>query len=318
MNKFFNRIASTALAITMAASMTPVTNVFAAESSSVENGSYTATIGFYKAESTTSLSMCNSIFAHTADVTVTDDSCAFTFYVAYPIPAYPTMGTDGTLKDVVVTYGESSYTGTLDITTKAVKTFDETGSLFGITAGDELETEAVTVTLPRDYVDDMDETYLATSAYVNAVMYTTVSFNLHLSDLTATETEETVTETETKSTTVTATVVAPTATYTVTIPEAVELGTLSTEKDTEVSYEVTIETANFADDAYISVETDGTGYLTSGSEQLAYTNTFSASKLTASSTVSGTFKVLATDVANAQAGNYTGTANFVINYYAGK
>ena len=71
--------------------------------------------------------MCDSIFAHEADVTVNDDSVDLTFYVAYPIPSFSDQGADGTIKDVVLTVDEQEYTAESDITTKPVKTFDTAG-----------------------------------------------------------------------------------------------------------------------------------------------------------------------------------------------
>ncbi|MFR6164104.1 MAG: hypothetical protein ACLUJR_14670 [Mediterraneibacter gnavus] len=41
--------------------------------------------------------------AHEADIELTDDTAGLTFYVAYPIPSFADQGTDGTLKDVVMT-----------------------------------------------------------------------------------------------------------------------------------------------------------------------------------------------------------------------
>lgn len=46
--------------------------------------------------------MCDPIFVHEADLTLTDTEAELTFYVAYPIPAFPDQGTDGTVLDVVI------------------------------------------------------------------------------------------------------------------------------------------------------------------------------------------------------------------------
>ena len=163
------RVASAALALTLAAGMSGMP-VFAA-SAAPENGDYTATIHFHNASNPSSYSMCDSIFAHTADVTLTDDAAKVTFYVAYPVPSFSDQGTDGTIKDVKMNYNETDYEGMLDIATKAVKTFDTAGALFGINAGDELTTEAVTVSLPRAAAESFADG-IKTSAYVNVVMNT--------------------------------------------------------------------------------------------------------------------------------------------------
>ncbi|MFR6164105.1 MAG: hypothetical protein ACLUJR_14675 [Mediterraneibacter gnavus] len=47
-----------------------------------------------------------------------------------------------------------------------MKTFDTDASLFGIKAGDQLATQALTLELPRSAVDNL-KTQVETSAYVN-------------------------------------------------------------------------------------------------------------------------------------------------------
>lgn len=102
--------------------------------------------------------MCDPIFAHTADVTLTDENAELTFYVAYPIPApaFSTQGADGTIKDVKMTVNKTEYGGKLDITTKEKKTFDTDSVGFGIKAGDELPTEAVTVSTAQSTEDSFE------------------------------------------------------------------------------------------------------------------------------------------------------------------
>ena len=93
--KFLSGAVTAALFGTMMCS-----TVFAAEPA---NGSYTGEIHFLNANGSGNNSMCDPIFCHEADVVLTDDSAELTFYVAYPIPAFPDQGTDGTVLDVVLT-----------------------------------------------------------------------------------------------------------------------------------------------------------------------------------------------------------------------
>ena len=319
MKKLFNRIASTALALSLVAGMS-TTTAFASETA---NGDYTGTIHFYKESDPSSTSMCDAIFAHTADITLTDDTAAVTFYVAYPIPAFPDQGTDGTIKDVVVTYNETAYTGVSDITTKAEKVFDTTSALFGITADESYPTQSVTLELPREAVSSFADG-LYTSTYVNVVMNSTQYFYVKITDLVAVSTESddtpaettpVVTETTTKQVQVSAEVAAPQATYMVTIPESVTLGTLSADADSSVEYSVEVTAENLGT-GYVEVVTATDGSLVSGENSLAFSNSFGTQKTSENAVFTGIFTVKAADVQNAAAGNYTGTVNFNINYYA--
>ncbi len=305
------RAASVAMVLTLAAGLN-VMPVLAAETAP-ENGDYTATIHFHNASNPANYSMCDPIFAHTADVTLTDENAELTFYVAYPIPAFSDQGADGTIKDVKMTVNETEYAGTLDITTKEKKTFDTDGALFGIKAGDELPTEAVTVSLPRAAVDSFGDG-IDTSAYVNVFMNTTQGFKVKLTDLTKVVAP---TETSSQSANVTAEVAAPTAAYSVTIPQSVAMGTLSAEKDTTQAFKVEVTATNLGT-GKVEVSTAAAGELRSGENKLAFANDFGTKSATETTSLTGNITVKAADVQKAAAGNYTGTANFTINYYAGK
>ena len=100
------------------------------------DGDYKGEIHFLNANGTGAASMCDPIFVHEAEMTLDADSAELTFYVAYPIPAFPDLGTDGTILDVVLTVDGTEYTAESDITTKPEKVFDTTSSLFGITEGE--------------------------------------------------------------------------------------------------------------------------------------------------------------------------------------
>ena len=284
---------------------------FAAEPA---NGEYTGEIHFLNGNGTGAASMCDSIFAHEADVTVNDDSVNLTFYVAYPIPSFSNQGTDGTIKDVVFTVDEEQYTAESDITTKPVKTFDTAGPIFGINEGVELTTQVLSINLPKTVLDQLEAGEVAASAYVNVVMNTTQNFYVQVTDLQAAGAEEDSQDME-----ITANVEEAVSepTYNVTIPSSVTLGTLSAEADNKIQYSVETETKNL-NGGSVMIEVPETGVLTSGKNQLAFANSFKKQTISddGSRTMQGTILVKATDVAAAAAGNYTGTTTFSVTYTA--
>lgn len=314
------RITAFALSAVMALGMCATS--FAAETTeaAMENGDYTGTIHFHNGSNPANYSMCDSIFAHTADVKLTEDTAELTFYVAYPVPSYSDQGTDGTIKDVKMTVGGEEYEGVSDIETKAVKTFDTTGALFGINAGDELSTQAVTVNLPREAVDSFEDG-IATSAYVNVVMNATQNFVVKVTDLAAatpSEPSEDVT-TDKKSMDITAdieeTISAPS--YKVTVPASAALGKLSADEDNSLAYEVKVEASDL--NGTLTVAAPENGKLTSGANELAFTNNFGTQTVkadTEGTALKGTLGVTAVAVKDAAAGNYTGTTTFTISYTA--
>ena len=62
--------------------------------------------------------MCDPIFVHEAELALTADNAELTFYVAYPIPSFPDLGTDGTILDVVPYSRWNRIQAESDITTK--------------------------------------------------------------------------------------------------------------------------------------------------------------------------------------------------------
>ena len=105
-------------------------------------------------------------------------------------------------------------------------------------------------------------------------------------------------------------------TYSVTVPASVALGELSTEQDTVKDISVQVSANNLTEGSYIEVSAEAEGKLSSEGNTISYTNSFGTQQASAESTLTGQITVKAADVANAAAGNYTGTANFTINYYA--
>ena len=164
-----NKIVSGAAVAAMLGTMM-CTTAFAAD---YTDGNYTGEIHFLNANGSGNYSMCDPIFVHEAELALTADNAELTFYVAYPIPSFPDLGTDGTILDVVLTVDGTGYTAESDITTKPEKVFDTTAGLFGITEGESYPTQVLTVDLPRDAVDDLEAGTVSASAYVNSVMNST-------------------------------------------------------------------------------------------------------------------------------------------------
>ncbi|MBS6678330.1 MAG: hypothetical protein KH330_11445 [Clostridiales bacterium] len=316
-----NKIVSGAAVAAMLGTMM-CTTAFAAD---YTDGNYTGEIHFLNANGSGNTSMCDPIFVHNADLTLTADNAELTFYVAYPIPAFSDQGADGTVKDVVFTVNDTEYTAESDITTKPEKEFDTTSALFGVNEGDVLTTQVLTVDLPRDAVDDLEAGTISVSAYVNVVMNSTQNFFVQVTNMQSVggETEEPdqpeVPAEETQDMQISADVKEAVSTpdYTVTVPSTVALGTLSTEEDNSLPYTVDVVASNL--NGTLSVSAPETGNLTNGDNTLAFSNSFGTKTVTedtAGTELSGAISVSASDVAAAAAGNYTGTTTFSITYAA--
>ena len=309
-----NKIVSGAAAAAMLGTMM-CTTAFAAD---YADGDYTGEIHFLNANGTGAASMCDPIFVHEAELALTADNAELTFYVAYPIPAFPDLGVDGTILDVVLTVDGTEYTAESDTTTKPEKVFDTTSSLFGITEGESYPTQVLTVDLPRDAVDDLEAGTVSASAYVNSVMNSTQNFFIQVTNIQSVGGETEPAE-ETQDMEITANVeeVVSAPDYTITVPSTVALGTLSTEEDNSLPYTVDVAASNL--NGTLSVSAPETGNLTSGDNTLAFANSFGTQNVTADTEngkLSGAISVSASDVAAAAAGNYTGTTTFSITYVA--
>ena len=309
-----NKIVSGAAAAAMLGTMM-CTTAFAAD---YTDGDYTGEIHFLNANGSGNYSMCDPIVVHEAELALTADNAELTFYVAYPIPAFPDLGTDGTILDVVLTVDGTGYTAESDITTKPEKVFDTTaGGLFGITEGESYPTQVLTVDLPRDAVDDLEAGTVSASAYVNSVMNSTQNFLIQVTNIQSVGGETEPADTKDMQITADVQEVVSEPTYTVTVPGSVELGTLSTEEDNSSPYTVDVAASNL--NGTLSVSAPETGNLTSGDNTLAFANSFGTQNVTADTEdgkLSGAISVSASDVAAAAAGNYTGTTTFSITYAA--
>ena len=283
------------------------------------DGDYTAKAAFLH-ESKEQASMCNVLFDHDADITVSGGLATVKLYVANPVPAFPEQGADGTVTNVVMTLDGLTYPAASDITSKPMRVFDETNPSFGVEKGKAVATQVLTFTgIPAEKLDLM-ASGAKTDAYVNVVMMTDVIFRIRLTEITrvgGSPEPEAPAETSSKNMQITAEIVAPEATYDVVIPEAVSMGTLSSSADNSFDYQVSVTAGNLGSGKVV-ITAPESGSLTSGSHSLTYANSFGSQETSVSATMKGRFTVSAADVAAAAAGSYSGTASFAIAYYNGK
>ena len=314
MKHLFKKVAASVLTLCMVASMGAMT-AFAA--GPYTDGNYTGTVTFLH-EVKDQPSMCNVLFDHDADIVVKGETASLSVYAAYPVPAFADQGVDGTVKNVVMTLDGVQYPAVSDTTTKPLREMDATNTAFGVEAGKSISTQVLTFNIPAAKLDSLETAPAATGAYVNVVMNTDVIFRIKVENITAAKPAvPEATEKSEKSMQITADVAAPKPTYSVKIPEAIAMGTLSTEADNKTAYTVDVTAENLGTGKVV-VSAPEAGELLSGENKLAYTNNFGTQETSVTAALNGEFTVTAAAVKAAAAGNYTGTANFAISYFAGK
>ena len=97
-------------------------------------------------------------------------------YVAYPVPKFSDLGTDGTLKDVKLFFNEKEYVADSDIETKPEKVFDKENG-FGLEVNKAYPTQVLTFEVPKAA---LNEQYLTIQAYVNVFMNSTETFIMQI------------------------------------------------------------------------------------------------------------------------------------------
>ena len=313
MKKMFNKFVAVALAVCMICSFGVLS---ASAAAPYENGDYTATVAMLH-ESKDQPSMCNILFDHDADISVSNGKATVRLYVAYPVPApaFSSQGVDGTVKDVVLTLNGVQYSADSDITSKPMREFDETNPSFGVEDGKAISTQVLSFyNIPAEQLDTLEAAPAKVEAYVNVAMNSTQIFRLQMTNIAQVMLPD---EYFDQSMQITALVEAAAPSYSVVIPESVAMGTLSREAVNTTSYQVQVEATNLGSGKVV-VSAPAEGKLTSEGNTLAYTNSFGTQETSVTATLKGAFTVTAEAVAAAAAGNYTGTANFAIAYYAGK
>ena len=320
MTKSLKRIVASALVLCMVMSM-GILSAFAA--GPYEDGNYTGTVTFLH-ETKDQASMCNVLFDHDADIVVNGENATISVYAAYPVPTFADQGVDGTVKNVVMTLDGVQYPAVSDINTKPMREMDETNPAFGVEAGKSLSTQILSFTVPAAKLGTMAAAPAKTDAYVNVVMNTDVVFRIKLENIAkvggGSEPDPDPVlpnETRTDKMQITAVIEAPAPTYSVTVPEAVAMGTLSDKEENSTAYTVDV-TADNLGNGKVVVTSAAEGQLTNGDNTLAYANSFGTQETSVTAKLNGAFSVTADAVKAAAAGDYSGTANFDISYFAAK
>ena len=166
---------------TTAPTATPVPTVkpTATPGGMLSDGNYTAKVSMRNGNNFSSESMCDPLFYSYADIAVDGDTAKLKLYVIDPIPNYASEGTP--LKDVVfIDNAGKQYSATLDTTSDPYYHFDA-NSAFISSAGN-YPTTIITVTVPTQAITNSSNQTLKCQAYVNAVMKSTQTFYVVLSD----------------------------------------------------------------------------------------------------------------------------------------
>ena len=166
---------------TTAPTATPVPTVkpTATPGGMLSDGNYTAKVSMRNGTNFSSESMCDPLFYSYADIAVDGDTAKLKLYVIDPIPNYASEGTP--LKDVVfIDNAGKQYSATLDTTSDPYYHFDA-NSAFISSAGN-YPTTIITVTVPTQAITNSVNQTLKCQAYVNAVMKSTQTFYVVLSD----------------------------------------------------------------------------------------------------------------------------------------
>ena len=245
-------------------------------------------------------------------------------YVVNPIPA---NGQPNPIKELHLYYGngENIFRPSKDSSDYTERTFDIDCPAYGIKAGDYLMATPLSFAMgddstgPKGHIKALEK---GVNGYYLFTDGTRIDCTFQLSDFQLVWDHGKApaakpTETSQQSAQITASVEASKPTYSVKVPEAVAMGTLSKEQDNTTDYTVDVTAENLGSGKVV-VSAPEAGELTSAENTLAYTNSFGTQETSVTASLAGQFTVTAVDAAAAAAGNYTGTANFTISYFAAK
>ena len=241
---------------------------------------------------------------------------------AYIVETIPSNGTKEPIADVVLNYKNGGihhqHCANFDHTER---TFDIDAQGYGIKAGDYLMAAPISFGGEVSNIKELETGVAGSYKFTDG---TVVNATFKLSDFVLTRDhgkpvtpEVKPDEQSSQSAQITANVAAPKPTYSVTIPEAIAMGTLSPETDNKTAYTVDVTAENLGTGKVV-VSAPAAGELLSGENKLAYANSFGTQETSVTAALNGEFTVTAADVKAAAAGDYTGTANFAISYFAGK
>ena len=147
---------------------------------SVADGRYTADLQMNQ-DGKDKASMCDALFGPQVDITVENGMATLKVYVAYPVPSMPEAGQDGTLKNFTIDFNGRKYVAASDITSKPTFIAKANNPMFGMTKGEEVQAQVLTVELPAAA---LEAEHLDTTAFVNVVMNSDQYFDMVLSNLT--------------------------------------------------------------------------------------------------------------------------------------
>ena len=153
------------------------------------------------------------------------------------------------------------------------------------------------------------------TVYVNQMAAINPNFAVQSFDLSFVKEDvkdDDTTKKEEQSVVITASVAEEEAEYYVTIPASISLGELSRDTDTVVSYDVVVDVKSMPENGSVKVSAPENGSLNSGSNVIAFANSFGTVSYTESATTTADISVKADDVK--VKGDYQGTTVFNIEY----
>ena len=153
------------------------------EGGSVAAGRYTADLVMNQ-DGKNKASMCDALFGPKVDITVENGMATLKVYVAYPVPSMPEAGKDGTLKNFTIDFKGQQYVADSDLTSKPTFIAKANNPMFGMTKGQEVQAQVLTVELPAAA---LEAEHLDTTAFVNVAMNSDQYFDMVLSNLTKIE-----------------------------------------------------------------------------------------------------------------------------------
>lgn len=154
----------------------------------IVNGKYTLdTTMWMKGAEPKQKSMSDVMFAQKVDVTVKDDEAELKFYIAYPVPNFPTLGKNGSVTNFYLVYNEKKYMAKSDITTKPLKEAKQDHEGFGLVKGKKIPMQILTLKLPKAAIEK--DVKLLAGCFVNVFMNKDVELYVELNKLTLVEKE---------------------------------------------------------------------------------------------------------------------------------
>ncbi len=140
---------------------------------------YSCDVSMRKGTDFSSASMCNPLFYPKADIVCKDEKATLTLYVIDPVPNFASVGTP--VSNVTFYYKGQSYGASLRNNSKVMKSFSLAPGF--IPKAGEYAATPITVEIPMQAIKESLDKKLTCSAYVNAVVQSTQTFYVVLSNL---------------------------------------------------------------------------------------------------------------------------------------